>query len=288
MINPHLLMNWQRVTIYICLSLFLIFFLAPLYVMLVTSFKSLEEIRESSLMLLPSEWILDGWMKAWDHACVGLSCNGVKPHFMATFSITIPALLLAVFLGAINGYALTQWKFKGSDLLLAGLLMGCFMPFQLYLIPIAVTLREMGIFGTALGLILLHTVYGVPLTTLLFRNYYVSLPKELIKAALIDGAGFFRIFFQVVLPLSPSIVMVSVILIFTGIYNDFIFALTFGEVGKQPVMAALNNIVNSTYGVKEHNVNMAATLLTALPTLLIYLMAGKFFIRGLTSGAIKG
>jgi glucose/mannose transport system permease protein len=256
--------------------------------MLVTSFKSLEEIRESSLMLLPSEWIFDGWMKAWDHACVGLSCNGVKPHFMATFSITIPALLLAVFLGAINGYALTQWKFKGSDLLLAGLMMGCFMPFQLYLIPIAVTLREMGIFGTALGLILLHTVYGVPLTTLLFRNYYVSLPKELIKAALIDGAGFFRIFFQVVLPLSPSIVMVSVILIFTGIYNDFIFALTFGEVGKQPVMAALNNIVNSTYGVKEHNVNMAATLLTALPSLLIYLVAGKFFIRGLTSGAIKG
>ena len=274
--------------IYFFLSLFLIFFFAPLYVMLVTSFKSLEEIRESSLMLLPSEWMLDGWSKAWSHACVGLSCNGVKPHFIATFAITIPSLIFSVFLGALNGYALTQWKFKGSDLLLAGLLMGCFMPFQLYLIPIAVTLREMGLFGTASGLILLHTVYGVPLTTLLFRNYFVSLPRELIKAALIDGAGFFRIFFQVILPLSPSIIVVCVILIFTGIYNDFIFALTFGEVGKQPVMAALNNIVNSTYGVKEHNVNMAATLLTALPTLLIYLLAGKFFIRGLTSGALKG
>jgi glucose/mannose transport system permease protein len=166
--------------------------------------------------------------------------------------------------------------------------MGCFMPFQLYLIPIAITLRELGIFGTALGLILLHTVYGVPLATLLFRNYYVTLPPELMKAALIDGAGFFRIFFHIVLPMSPSIIMVAVILIFTGIYNDFIFALTFGEVGQQPVMAALNNIVNSTYGVKEHNVNMAATLLTALPTLFIYLVAGKFFIRGLTSGAVKG
>ena len=285
---PLTALSWKRAALYFCLSLFLVFFLAPLYVMLVTSFKSLEEIRESSLMLPPSQWVFEGWMKAWDHACVGLSCNGVKPHFMATFAITLPALLLAVFIGAVNGYALTQWRFRGSELLLGCLLMGCFMPFQLYLIPIAVTLRELGLFGTAAGLILLHTVYGVPLTTLLFRNYYVTFPRDLIKAALIDGAGFFRIFFQVILPMSPSIIMVAVILIFTGIYNDFIFALTFGEVGRQPVMAALNNIVNSTYGVKEHNVNMAATLITALPTLLIYLFAGKFFIRGLTAGAIKG
>jgi glucose/mannose transport system permease protein len=280
--------SWERVALYFCLSTFLVFFLSPLYVMLMTSFKSLDEIRESNMLLPPQAWFFGGWAKAWDHACVGLSCNGVKPHFMATFAITIPGLILAVLVGALNGYALTQWKFRGSDLLLGGLLMGCFMPFQLYLIPIAITLRELGIFGTSFGLILLHTVYGVPLATLLFRNYFVTLPPELIKAAVIDGAGFFRIFFYIILPMSTSIIMVAVILIFTGIYNDFIFALTFGEVGKQPVMAALNNIVNSTYGVKEHNVNMAATLLTALPTLFIYLVAGKFFIRGLTSGAVKG
>ena len=189
---PDAPFSWQRVALYFCLCVFLVFFLAPLYVMLMTSFKSLEEIRESNLLLPPQFWFFGGWSKAWDHACVGLSCNGVKPHFMATFAITIPALMLAVFIGALNGYALTQWKFRGSDLLLGGLLMGCFMPFQLYLIPIAITLRELGIFGTALGLILLHTVYGVPLATLLFRNYYVTLPPELMEAALIDGAGFFR------------------------------------------------------------------------------------------------
>ena len=285
---PNVPFSWYRVVLYFSLSTFLVFFLAPLYVMLMTSFKSLEEIRETSLLLPPQTWFFEGWVKAWDYACVGLSCNGIKSHFFATFAITIPALALAVFIGALNGYALTQWKFRGSDLLLGGLLMGCFMPFQLYLIPIAITLRELGIFGTAFGLILLHTVYGVPLTTLLFRNYYVTIQPELMKAAIIDGAGFFRIFFQIILPMSPSIIMVAVILIFTGIYNDFIFALTFGEVGQQPIMAALNNIVNSTYGVKEHNVNMAATLLTAFPTLFIYLLAGKFFIRGLTSGAVKG
>lgn len=265
-----------------------LYFLAPLYVMLVASFKPLAEIRTTSIIALPETWTIEPWLKAWSYACTGMECEGIRPYFIATFSIAVPAVFLAIFLGALNGYVMAKWRTKTADIMFSLLLIGSFIPLQLFLIPLAITLRELGLFGTTAGLILIHTVYGIPLTTMLFRNYYVTLPNELVKAAIMDGAGFFRIFFHIILPLSPAIIIVAVILVFSGIYNDFLFALTFGESGRKPIMAAVQNIVSSSYGVKEHNVNIASVMISALPTLLLFLVAGKFFVRGLTQGAVKG
>ena len=198
------------------------------------------------------------------------------------------AFIRAILFGALNGYVMTKWRSRSADLIFTLLLIGSFVPLQLFLIPLAVTLRELDIYGTSAGLILIHTVYGIPLTTMLFRNFYVTLPDELIRAAIMDGAGFFKIFLSIVLPLSPAIIMVAVILVFSGIYNDFLFALTFGETGKRPIMAAVQNLVASSYGVKEYNVNIAAVMISALQTLGLFRVAGRYFVRGLTQGALKG
>ena len=197
-------------------------------------------------------------------------------------------MILAIFIGAMNGYVMAKWRAKWADVLFGLLLIGSFVPLQLFLIPLAVTLRELNIYGTTIGLIFIHTIYGIPLTTMLFRNFYITLPNELVQAAIMDGAGFFKIFFSVILPLSPAIFIVAVILVFSGIYNDFLFALTFGDTSKRPIMAAVQNIVSSSYGIKEHNMNIAAVVIAALPTLLLFLVAGKFFVRGLMQGAVKG
>jgi glucose/mannose transport system permease protein len=274
--------------IYAVLVLFGLFFLSPLYVMFVASFKTLAEVRQSSIFSLPQVWTVEPWIKAWSGACSGLDCQGIRPFFIATFEIAIPAVFFATFLGALNGYVMTQWRSKLADILFGLLLIGSFVPLQLFLIPLAVTLRELNIYGTTAGLVLIHTVYGIPLTTMLFRNFFISLPSELFKAAVIDGAGFFKIFFSVILPMSPAIMIVAIILVFSGIYNDFLFALTFGDTSKRPIMAAVQNLVATTYGVKEHNTNIAAVFISALPTLLLFLFAGKFFVRGLTNGAVKG
>lgn len=280
--------TYRTALLYAALVFFALFFLAPLYVMLVASFKPLDEVRETAIIALPRNWTFDPWVKAWTSACSSLDCTGIKPFFLATFEIAIPAMVLAIFLGALNGYVMAKWRARWADILFALLLIGSFVPLQLFLIPLAVTLRELNLYGTTAGLILIHTVYGVPLTTMLFRNFYVTLPDELVRAAIMDGAGFFKIFFSVVLPLSPAIIIVAVILVFSGIYNDFLFALTFGDTAKRPIMAAVQNIVASSYGVKEHNTNIAAVVIAAMPTLLLFLVAGKFFVRGLTQGAVKG
>ena len=271
-------------TLFVCA----LYFLSPLYVMLVASFKTLSEVRGSSIISLPEVWTIQPWIKAWSEACSGLECDGIRPYFIATFEIAVPAVALSVLLGALNGYVMAKWRSRSADLIFTLLLVGSFVPLQLYLIPLAITLRELNIYGTTTGLILIHTVYGIPLTTMLFRNFYVALPDELVRAAIMDGAGFFKIFFAVILPLSPAIAIVAVILVFSGIYNDFLFALTFGETGKRPIMAAVQNIVASSYGIKEYNVNIAAVMISALPTLLLFLVAGRFFVRGLTQGALKG
>ena len=280
--------TYKTALLYSTLVLIGLFFLAPLYVMLVASFKSLDEVRASSIIAFPQNWTIEPWIKAWSSACSSLDCTGVKPFFFATFEIAIPAMILAIFIGALNGYVMAKWRAKWADILFGLLLIGSFVPLQLFLIPLAVTLRELDIYGTTIGLILIHTVYGIPLTTMLFRNFYITLPNELVWAAVMDGAGFFKIFFSVILPLSPAIFIVAVILVFSGIYNDFLFALTFGDTSKRPIMAAVQNIVSSSYGIKEHNMNIAAVVIAALPTLLLFLVAGKFFVRGLTQGAVKG
>ena len=202
--------------------------------------------------------------------------------------LAVPAVLISTFIGAINGYVIAKWRFKGANLIFSLMLFGCFIPFQVVLLPMARMLGLMGLAGSISGLIFVHVVYGIGFTTLFFRNYYVSVPTELVKAAKVDGAGFFRILWEIFLPLSLPIIVVTVIWQFTQIWNDFLFGASFSQAGTQPVTVALNNIVNSTTGVKEYNVDMASAIIAALPTLVVYVVAGKYFIRGLTAGSVKG
>lgn len=277
-----------RIFIYFVLIVGAAFFLAPLYVMLTTSLKPMDEIRQVHMLALPTAWTLAPWLKAWGSACIGVACGGLKGSFLNTFVITIPSVAISVMLGAINGFALTKFRFRGDRLIFGLLLVGGFVPFQAELLPTARLLATLGLFGTLPGLILVHTLFGLPVTTLLFRNFYVSFPDSIIQAARIDGAGFFDMFFRILLPVSGPMLIVAVILQFTGVWNDFLFGLSFGRPDTAPVMAALNSLVSTSFGEKEYNVNMAATILTALPPLVIYIASGKYFVRGLTAGAVKG
>ncbi len=277
-----------RWLLYIMLGLFALYYLMPLFVMLTTSLKSLEEIRTGSLMSLPREVSFDAWKTAWSSACTGIQCEGLRPYFWNSVLIAVPAVAISTLLGALNGYVVAQWRFKGANIIFSLMLFGCFIPFQVVLLPMARVLGLMEIAGTISGLIFVHVVYGLGFTTLFFRNYYVTIPIELVKAARVDGAGFMRIFWSIFLPLSLPIIVVTVIWQFTQIWNDFLFGVSFSEAGTQPVTVALNNIVNSTTGVKEYNVDMAAAIIAGLPTLLVYVVAGKYFIRGLTAGSVKG
>lgn len=280
--------SFLRWGLYAMLVLFALFYLLPLFVMLTTSLKSLEEIRTGSLMALPREVTFDAWRTAWSGACTGIQCEGVRPYFWNSVLIAVPAVMISTLVGAANGYVIAQWKFRGANLIFALILFGCFIPFQVVLLPMARMLGIMGLAGTIPGLILVHVIYGIGFTTLFFRNYYVTIPSELVKAAKVDGAGFARIFWSIFLPLSLPIITVTVIWQFTQIWNDFLFGVSFSQAGTQPVTVALNNIVNSTTGVKAYNVDMAAAIIAALPTLLVYVIAGKYFIRGLTAGSVKG
>ncbi len=274
--------------LYLILCLFALYYLMPLFVMLTTSLKSLEEIRTGSLLSLPRNITFDAWSTAWSKACTGIQCEGLRPYFWNSLLLSVPAVMISTLLGALNGYVIAQWKFKGSNLIFSLMLFGCFIPFQVVLLPMARVLGILNMAGTIPGLIFVHVVYGIGFTTLFFRNYYVTIPQELVKAAKVDGAGFVRIFWSIFLPLSLPIIVVTVIWQFTQIWNDFLFGVSFSQAGTQPVTVALNNIVNSTTGVKEYNVDMAAAIIAAMPTLLVYVVAGKYFIRGLTAGSVKG
>jgi glucose/mannose transport system permease protein len=274
--------------LYALLCLFALYYLMPLFVMVTTSLKSLEEIRTGSLVALPREITLDAWINAWSGACIGIQCEGLRPYFWNSILLVVPAVALSTLFGALNGYVIAKWRFRGANLIFSLMLFGCFIPFQVVLLPMAQVLGLMGLAGTIPGLIFVHVVYGIGFTTLFFRNYYVTIPQELVKAATVDGAGFFRIFWSIFLPLSPPIIVVTVIWQFTQIWNDFLFGVSFSQAGTQPITVALNNIVNSTTGVKEYNVDMAAAIIAASPTLLVYIIAGKYFIRGLTAGSVKG
>jgi glucose/mannose transport system permease protein len=277
-----------RIFLYLILSVFVIYYLLPLFVMITTSLKSLEEIRTGSLIALPRNITFEAWGTAWSTACTGIRCEGLKPFFWNSIFIAIPAVIISTLIGAINGYVIAQWRFKGANIIFALMLFGCFIPFQVILLPMARVLGLIDLAGSISGLIFVHVIYGIGFTTLFFRNYYVSIPVELVKAAKIDGATFLRIFWSIFLPLSLPITVVTVIWQFTQIWNDFLFGVSFSEAGTQPITVALNNIVNSTTGVKEYNVDMAAAIIAAMPTLLVYIFAGKYFIRGLTAGSVKG
>ncbi|ALE01978.1 carbohydrate ABC transporter permease [Candidatus Pseudothioglobus singularis] len=280
--------KFSRILIYIVLIIFAIYYLLPLYVMLVNSLKPLEEIRGGGMLYLPSVWTLDPWRAAWSSAQIGVDPSGLRPYFWNSISMVVPAVLLSTVLGSLNGYVLTKWQFKGHGVVFGLLLLSCFIPFQIVLIPMAKLLGVFGLAGTTSGLVLVHLVYGVGFTTLFFRNYYAAFPTEIIKAAQIDGAGFFRIFWRVLLPSSGPIIVVSVIWQFTNIWNDFLFGASFADFDSTPITVALNNLVNSSTGVKEYNVHFAGAILAALPTLVVYIVSGRYFVRGLMAGAVKG
>jgi len=281
-------MTVSRVVVYAALILFALYFLFPLYVMLSTSFKSLDQIHSGTMLSLPTSPTFAPWIKAWSEACTGVRCDGMQPFFMNSVKMVIPAVLISSIIGAFNGYVLTHWRFRGADALFTMLLVGCFIPFQAILLPMARLEGFFGLSNTIGGLVLVHVVYGIAFTTMFFRNFYVSVPAELVKAARIDGAGFFMIFTRIMLPISLPIFMVCLIWQFTQIWNDFLFGIVFSGVDSMPITVALNNLVNTSTGVKEYNVDMAGAIIAALPTLLVYVIAGRYFVRGLTAGAVKG
>jgi glucose/mannose transport system permease protein len=280
--------TWQRALLWAVLLLFAVFFLTPLYVMVVTSLKDMEQVRNGHLLSLPTDPTLASWAKAWGSACTGIDCGGLRPFFLNSVAMVVPAVLVSTAIGSVNGYVLSKWKFRGSETLFALLLFGVFMPMQVVLLPMSQVLGWLGIASSIWGLILVHVIAGLPSTTLFFRNYYVGVPDELVKAATIDGAGFWQIFWRIVLPLSTPILMVTLIWQFTNIWNDFLYGVVFSGADSKPVTVGLNNLANTSSSVKEYNVDMAAALIAALPTLLVYVIAGKYFVRGLTAGAVKG
>ena len=277
-----------RALLYAVLVLFALYYLLPLYVMLVNSFKPLDEIRGGDMLALPRDWTLAPWASAWSSAQIGVEATGLKPYFVNSIAMVVPAVALSTVFGALNGYVLTKWRFRGDGIVFGLLLLSCFIPFQIVLIPMARTLGILGLAGSTSGLVLVHFVYGIGFTTLFFRNYYAAFPTELVRAAQIDGAGFFRIFGRILLPSSGPIIVVSVIWQFTNIWNDFLFGASFADVDSVPMTVALNNLVSSSTGVKEYNVHFAGAVLAALPTLVVYVVAGRYFVRGLMAGAVKG
>lgn len=278
----------SRIVVYSILFVAAVYYLLPLYVMVITSLKDLDDVRQGNIFALPVRLTVDAWFKAWDTACTGLYCEGLKVGFWNSVQITVPSVIVSIVVASVNGYALSYWRFKGSEVFFTILIIGSFIPYQVMLYPLVVITRELGIFGTLWGVILIHTIFGMPILTLLFRNYFAALPIELFKAARVDGAGFWGIFIKIMLPLSIPIVVVAMILQVTGIWNDFLFGVVFAGTKNWPMTVQLNNIVNTTQGVKEHNVNMAATILTGLVPLTIYFISGRYFVRGIAAGAVKG
>ena len=277
-----------RIILYSVLVVAAVYYLLPLYVMVATSLKDLDQVREGNIFAIPLRASFDAWIKAWDTACTGLYCEGLKVGFWKSVQITVPSVLASIAIASVNGYALSYWRFRGSEVFFTILIIGSFIPYQVMLYPLVIITREMGIFGTLPGVIFIHSIFGMPILTLLFRNYFAALPVELFKAARVDGAGFWGIFFQIMLPMSIPILVVAVILQVTGIWNDFLFGVIFAGTKNWPMTVQLNNIVNTTQGVKEHNVNMAATILTGLVPLTIYFVSGRYFVRGIAAGAVKG
>ncbi|XXK31417.1 carbohydrate ABC transporter permease [Rhodobacteraceae bacterium nBUS_24] len=304
--KPKRVFSSTNIMIYGTLLVVCLYYLLPLYVMIVTSLKGMPEIRMGNIFSPPVEITYEPWVKAWAEACTGINCDGLSRGFWNSVWILVPSVFLSIAIASVNGYALANWKFKGSEVFFTILIFGAFIPYQVMIYPIVILLRESGdgitniirlfdsdaskfrLMGSVWGLVIVHTIFGMPILTLLFRNYFTSVPEELFKAARVDGAGFWGIYFQIMLPMSLPIFVVAMILQVTGIWNDFLFGVIYTKPDTYPMTVQLNNIVNSVQGVKEYNVNMAATLLTGLVPLVIYFASGKLFVRGIAAGAVKG
>lgn len=286
--KPKSALSGTNIMLYGTLIVIAAYYLVPLYVMVVTSLKTMPEIQLGNIFSPPVEITFAPWKKAWAEACTGLNCDGLSRGFMNSVYITVPSVVVSIAIASINGYALANWRFKGADVFFTILILGAFIPYQVMIYPIAILLGQVGLFGSLTGLVIVHTIFGMPILTLLFRNYFTSVPEELFKAARVDGAGFWGIYFRIMLPMSLPIFVVAIILQVTGIWNDFLFGVIYASNERYPMTVQLNNIVNSVQGVKEYNVNMAATLLTGLVPLIVYFISGKLFVRGIAAGAVKG
>lgn len=286
--RPKKVFSSRNIMLYGTLIVVSLYYLLPLYVMVVTSLKGMPEIRLGNIFSPPMEITFKPWAKAWSEACTGLNCEGLSRGFWNSVRITVPSVIISIAIASVNGYALANWRFKGADVFFTILIFGAFIPYQVMLYPIVIMLREIGLYGGLPGLVIVHSIFGMPILTLLFRNYFSSLPEELFKAARVDGARFWGIYFRIMLPMSLPIFVVAMILQVTGIWNDFLFGVVYTRPEYYPMTVQLNNIVNSVQGVKEYNVNMAATILTGLVPLVIYFVSGKLFVRGIAAGAVKG
>ncbi|AYM07449.1 carbohydrate ABC transporter permease [Agrobacterium radiobacter] len=286
--KPRKTFSRRNIILYGTLFVAAAYYLLPLYVMVVTSLKGMPEIRLGNIFAPPVEITFEPWVKAWANACTGLNCDGLSRGFWNSVRILVPSVVISIIVASVSGYAIANWKFKGSELFFSILIIGAFIPYQVMIYPIVIVLREMGVYGTLTGLVIVHTIFGMPILTLLFRNYFASLPEELFKAARIDGANFWQIYLRIMLPMSLPIFVVAMILQVTGIWNDFLFGVVFTRPEYYPMTVQLNNIVNSVQGVKEYNVNMAATLLTGAVPLIVYFVSGRLFVRGIAAGAVKG
>ncbi|MGM0921256.1 MAG: carbohydrate ABC transporter permease [Bacillota bacterium] len=273
-------MALQRISkpiIYLILIAMSLFFLMPVYVMIITSLKPFNEVTLATMWQLPTTLDFSGYSEAF---------TKLSPNLINSFYLVIPATLLSALLGAMNGYVLAKWKFKGADVLFTIILFGMFIPYQSILIPLIQFLREIGLYNSIPGLVFVHVVYGLPITTLMFRNFYANIPDEMIESAQIDGAGFIGIFRHIMIPLSITSFVVVAIWQFTNIWNEFLFAVTITTSDQQPIMVALQNLSGSQ--IVHWNVQMAGALLAALPTLLVYILLGKYFVKGLLAGSVKG
>jgi glucose/mannose transport system permease protein len=286
--KPRKILSRRNIILYGTLLIVAIYYLIPLYVMIVTSLKGMPEIRLGNIFSPPIEVTFEPWIKAWSQACTGLNCDGLSRGFWNSVQITLPSVIVSIAIASVNGYALANWRFKGANLFFTILIFGAFIPYQIMIYPLVILLRDLGMYTKLPGLILIHSIFGMPILTLLFRNYFTTIPEELFKAARVDGAGFWGIYFRVMMPMSLPIFVVAIIMQVTGIWNDFLFGVIYTKPDTYPMTVQLNNIVNSVQGVKEYNVNMAATLLTGLVPLAIYFVSGRLFVRGIAAGAVKG
>jgi glucose/mannose transport system permease protein len=265
-----------------------VFFLLPIYVMLLTSFKSMDDIRLGAILSIPSQPTLAAWQSAWGSACTGVTCEGVSAGFWNSVQIAIPSTVLAIALGSLNGYALAFWRPRGAKWLFGLLMVGAFIPVQVMLFPLVLLLAPLHLVGSLPGIVVVHVIFSMPIMTLIFRNYFSALPRELFLAARLDGAGFLRIFLRLMLPMALPMLAVAAIMQTTGVWNDYLLGLVFAGREHLPMTVQLNNLVNTTTGTRLYNIDMAATMLTALLPLVIYVGSGRWFVRGIAAGAMRG
>src|SRR3569623_467107 len=277
----------SRSLIYLVVSLIAAAWLAPLAVVVLNSLRTNEEIAQASMIGWPKQWAWSNYAAAWSGFCVAETCTGLRPYMLNSALVTIPATILSTLLGAVAGYAVSLWRFRGDSWIYGIVTLGIFLPQQMRLLPWTIVLRDTGLMNTLTGLVLIHTIQGLSFTVLFCRNYYIAIPHELIRAARIDGAGFFRIYWRIILPLSSPILLVTVIWQFTHIWSGFLFGVAFTTGQQQPVAAALLALSAAVADIPQHGVQSAAVIIAALPTLLIYLFGGRYYVRGLTAGAVK-